>query len=177
MTTKSWCEEISSILDAVERAERALRGRLSRAVPEDDRSLLRALHADLAECRQSAEQAMDRYSMEPFNTYLEGRPLSREQYYVCRARGLDLGTAREVGLVDVDDYDVYRMLCYEDEKSWTYINIHLAPREPIRPGQVTRIGMRFGSAPEECRRRFLRPEQHDFFRDRLPDVYERFRTD
>jgi hypothetical protein len=120
---------------------------------------------------------MDRYSMEPFNTYLEGRPLSREQSYVCRALGLDLGTAREVGLVDVDDYDVYRMLCYEDDRRWAYINIHLVPPEPIRLGPVTRIRMRFGRAPEECRRRFLQPEQHDFFREHLPDVYARFLSD
>jgi hypothetical protein len=51
MTTKSWCGEISSILDTVGRAERALQELLSRAVPGANRSLLGALHAELAECR------------------------------------------------------------------------------------------------------------------------------
>jgi hypothetical protein len=177
MTTPKWCAEIRDILSAIERAERALRDLSPRELPGVDRSLLTALHAELENCRRSADQAFARYSSGPSAKVVAGQPLSREQYYLCRAMGADFGTAREVGLFSLDDYDVFRMLCYEDDERWAYINIHLAPPGPVRPGQVTRRRARFGSAPEECRRRFLRPEQHDFFREHLPDVYDRFLPD
>jgi hypothetical protein len=187
MTTTNWADEIRDILRAIERALRELTSDLwdnttasdvwPRKLPGDAGSLLGTLHAELDQCRQSAHEAFDRYSSGPCANALTGRPLSREQYYLCRAMGADFGTAPEVGLAGLDDYGVYQMLCYEDDERWAYIDIHLAPRKPTRPGPSTRVSARFGRAPKECRRRYLRPEQHDFFREHLPDVYDRFLTD
>ena len=85
--------------------------------------------------------------------------------------GVDFGTARELGLSSIDDdYEVYGMLCYEDNEWIGCINLHLAPRDR----ETEQHALRFGRSPEECRRRFLRPEQDAFFRKHLPDVYARF---
>src|SRR5262249_4305371 len=96
--------------------------------------------------------------------------LTREEYYLCRAMGLDFGTAREGGLAVLDDYEVYRMLCYEDEAWRGYINIYLEPRA----SSPTPLAVRFGRSPAECRRSCLRSDQAAFFREHLPSVYQRF---
>jgi hypothetical protein len=87
--------------------------------------------------------------------------------------GMDFGGAQELGLTELNDYEIYRMLCYEDDQRFGYINVHLTPRD----SEARRASARFGRPPEECRRRYLRPEQLAFFRDRLPDIYERFSDD
>jgi hypothetical protein len=102
--------------------------------------------------------------------FIKGMPLTREEYYLCRAMGVDFGTARELGLSCIDDYEVYGMLCYEDDKWIGYINVHLTSRDR----EAERQALRLGRSPEECRRRFLRPEQDAFFREHLPGVYARF---
>lgn len=186
LSSSKWGDELREILSATDLAEQALRDLhrylwdnvvasdvWPRELPEDLRNCLEALTREIEKCSRAAEKAFERCSSVPINKVLAEVPLSREQYYLCRAMGMDLGTAREVGLIDFDDYQIYRMLCYEDDNRWAYINIHLAPREP----HPTQVAARFGRPPEEFRRRFLRPEQHDFFREFLPDVYKRFRID
>lgn len=183
MANTDWVAEIRNILSTIDRADQALQnvtqwawdnvvGRdvVPRALPEPVKSYLDALQGQLHEVRRAADQAFSRLSSEPSGKALAGLPLTREEYYLCCAMGIDLGTAREVGLVGFDDYEVHQMLCYEDDEWRGYINVHLAPRGP----EPTRVAARFGRCPEECRRRFLRPEQHSFFREHLPVVYRRF---
>jgi hypothetical protein len=142
-------------------------------MPEPLASHLAGLHRDLGRLRELAQALFQRLCSDPSAKLLAGRPLSREDYYLCRAMGVDLGSAQELGLVDLADYDVYRMLYYEDDRRVSYINVHLALRDP----QPERVGAHFGRAPEECRRRYLRSEQVEFFRDRLPAVFVRFSDD
>lgn len=174
-----WAQEIREIsasatraLDAVRMIERQVSG----SAPES-RESLSVLFRALDQVRNAADQAFQRYSSEPAGKWFGGLPLSREQYYVCRAMGVDFGTAREVGLSEWNDYDVYCNLCYEDEKRFVYINIHETPSEVVQledGSAVTTVHMRIGQSPEECKRRCLRPEQQTFFVKYLPDVYARF---
>jgi hypothetical protein len=149
-----------------------------REVPEPLASHLKALAQELDRARGAAAQAFDRYSDGPLEKMLHGWLLSREEYYLCRAMGMDFGTARELGLSEFEDYDVYRMLRYEDDKRLTYINVHevqeTLQKETPPEGVTEKIHLRFGSPPEECKRRYLRPEQQEFFLNYLPRVYARF---
>lgn len=180
MGETTWAEEIRENLNSARRALEAFRKIemwASRNVPEALESHLAALSRELNEVSSNAEQAVERYWAEPMEKVLAGFPLSREQYHICRAMGMNIGTAREVGLSGWDDYEVYRMLLYEDDKQYVYINIHEKPREAVRLEDgsiVSKAHLRFGQSPEECRRRFLRPEQQTFFVEYLPDVYARF---
>jgi len=73
--------------------------------------------------------------------------------------GVEFGTAREVGLLGFDDYEIYRMLCYEDD-------LGKATSRSSGTRDPSRIALRQDSdrPPEECWRRFLKPDQAAFFR-------------
>jgi hypothetical protein len=178
-----WADQLRDLIGAADRASAAVRDIrawawenvvasdvIPRETPEPLQSYLTTLERDLGGMGETARRLFGRLSSEPSGKLLAGRPLSREEYYLVRALGTDFGGAQELGLSDLADYEVYRMLCYEDDQQWSYINVHLSPREP----QAQRIAARLGRPPEECRRRHLRPEQVIFFRDRLPEIYKRF---
>ena len=186
MEEGSWGDQLRHLVDAADQASAALRDVgawacenvvasdvLPRQMPEPLVSHLTTLERGLGTIRELAGALVGRLCSGPSVKLLAGRPLSREEYYLCRAMGVDFGGAQELGLAEFADYEVYRLLCYEDDQRVSYINIHLAPRGP----QQQRVGAQFGRPPEECRRRYLRPEQLAFFRDRLPEVYRRFSDD
>jgi len=186
MEEQPWAVQLRDLLGAADQAATALRGVTSlawenvvagdclpRLMPEPLASHLTALERDLSTIRDTAGKLFSRLCSEPSGDFLRGVPLSREEYYICRAMGVDFGGAQELGLTELADYEVYRLLCYEVDQRFSYINVHLAPRD----AQLRQVGARFGRPPEECRRRYLRPEQLVFFRDRLPDVYRRFSDD
>lgn len=186
MEERPLADQLRDLIGAADRASAAVRDIrawawenvvasdvVPRETPEPLQSYLTGLERDLGETGELARALFDRLSSDPSRKLLSGQPLSREEYYLVRALGVDCGGAQEVGLTDLADYEVYRMLCYEDDQRWSYINVHLPPREP----QPQQVGARFGRAPEECRRRNLRPDQVTFFRDRLPEIYRRFSDD
>ncbi len=186
MANTDWAKEIRDIDSAIDQADQALRDVTDwiwahvvasdvwpRTLPESVASHLDTLHGQLNQIRRAADKAFSRLSSEPSSKAIAGLPLTREEYYLCRAMGADFGTAKEVGLIGFDDYEIYQMLCYEEDSRRCYIDVHLAPRDP----QSTRPAVRGQRSPEECRRRCLRPEQHGFFREHLPGVYERFADD
>lgn len=183
MGEATWTDQLRDLIGAADRAADAARDikawasqeamgsdKLPLEMPETLSSRLTAIERDLGEIGELAGALFARLSVDPSGKLLAGRPLSREQYYLVRALGVDFGGAQEVGLTDLSDYEVYRMLCYEDDQRFSYINVHRSPRDP--PSK--RVGARFGMSPEECRRRYLRPEQVTFFRDRCPEIYQRF---
>ncbi|HEX7114915.1 MAG TPA: hypothetical protein VF193_07270 [Steroidobacter sp.] len=186
MEERPWADQLRDLIGAAERASAAVRyirawvwenvvagDVVPRVMPEPLESHLTGLEHDLGGIGELARALFGRLSSDPSGKLLAGWPLSREEYYLVRALGVDFGGARELGLTDLADYEVYRMLCYEDDDQWSYINVHLRPRER----EPRRIGARFGRPPEECRRRALRSEQVTFFRDRLPEIYKRFSDD
>jgi len=187
---KDGWQEIQSIGESVNKAHNAMgeitqwlyrnvvgNDVLPREMPEPLNANLAALAEELDAVRRAAENASSYFAPGPL-ALLHGLPLSRAEYFIYQARGMEFGTAREVGLSRFDDYYVYQMLCYQDEESRGYINVNLTPIDPNSSTDGVRVvGMRFGRAPEECRRRHLRPEQEHFFRQYLPTVYVRFSED
>lgn len=145
MANTDWVTEVRDILSAIDQADRALRDVTHwiwanvvaddvwpRTLPESVASHLDMLRGQLDQIRRAADEAFSRLSSEPSRKALLGLPMTREEYYLCRAIGVDFGTAQEVGLVGFNDYEIYQMLCYEDDSRRCYINIHLAPRDPTR---------------------------------------------
>ena len=135
---------------------------------------LSVLEDSLAESRALATALFERLCQAPLVGWLQGQPITREQFYLLRADDQPPGSAladpKEQGLSDFDDYDLFRFQWYEEDQEHSYIDIRLAPGHS-GPFRLLR------RAPEECRRRCLRPDQLAFFRDQLPEVFKRFRQD
>jgi hypothetical protein len=119
MEKQAWARELKELIDGVGRARQAgaeLSEVLWREVVADDvrpqelpRSLaspLTLLREELANLERVAGEAFSRYSSVPTAKFWGGHQLTREDYYVLRAMGLDFGSAVEIGLTDVDDYTV-----------------------------------------------------------------------
>lgn len=174
-----WAIEMLSMQDLGENAREALDA-VVHVLDEADtvRDALKSpafqtLHQSINSIRKLASCAEERYRRGPLRTFVAGKKLSPEEYYVLRAQGVSVGSCRELGLIAFDDYDVHEMLCYENDSKWTYINVGEKPRDPA----LTKVGCRIGCSPEECSLKSLRPEQEAFFREYLPHVYERFADD
>ena len=122
----------------------------------------------LEESRALANALFERLCQAPAWGWLQAQPITREQFYLLSAAsGSALGDPKEQGLSDFDDYDLFRFQWYEEDQEHSYIDIRLAPGQSVP----------YRRAPEECRRRCLRPDQLAFFRDQLPEVFKRFRQD
>jgi hypothetical protein len=142
---------------------------LPRKYPEPISSDLNAAHVAAQTIANLAGLLKDRLCAEPTARFLNGWRLTREQYFLLRASGIEFGTAHMLELSPVDEYDLFTNLCYEDPERFAYVNPSLEPRKPR-----DKVGVRFGQPPEELSRAFLRPEQEAFVQRHLPNVYERF---
>jgi hypothetical protein len=182
--TEPWCEELERISASVDRAEEALRELYdwaSRGVGKDvwPRELeasvaapLKRLTTEIEQIRQAERAAFDRYAAMPASKWYRGHSLTHEEYHLFVAHTGPFATAKSLGLFELDDYDVFRLMCYEDEDSYCYIN----PFEQARDHTPGKVGRRIGRPPEELNVTALRPEQHEFFARYLPEVYARFRA-
>ena len=82
-------------------------------------------------------------------------------------------TAKQLGLLEMDDYETFCLMCYEDDDWRGYINPFEAPRDT----SSGRGGRRIGRPQEELKATALRAEQHEFFAKYLPAVYAQFRAE
>ena len=123
-----WATELREILGAVERAADVLRDAkqwlwqnlsASDVIPpqlrEDLKSRLEVLERELDTIRESADSAFERYASEPSRKLLTRSPLTREEYYVYRAMGVE-----QLGPTNLDDYEAYhreisRTLAQQDD--------------------------------------------------------------
>jgi hypothetical protein len=135
-------------------------------LPEELRSSLDALGTALRELTDGIGEGLDRVLWRPFGKLLNGRLLSREEYYLIRAMGVDFG----VVVSESDDYEQFRMLHVQTKEESFYINFGGAPRDP----SSHRVAARFGKPPEEVDVSDLRPAQRRFFQKHRSDHYARF---
>ena len=70
-----------------------------------------------------------------------------------------------------DDFGFLDHLWYEGDNRSCFIIPSLVRHDP----KSGRVGLRFGSPPEELHLKHLRPEQRTFFEQHLPDVVRRFK--
>ncbi len=137
-----------------------------RDMPADLKPSLDSLNVALKALTEALRDAFNRFSSDPTAKFVQGRPLTQEEYYLIRAMGVDFGTV----LAGIDPYDQFRMLQVKTTNGSCYINVDARPRDPS--SQETEG--RFGRPPEEVDLRDLTPEQRRFFREKRADVYARF---
>ncbi|HEX5436477.1 MAG TPA: hypothetical protein VFW98_04930 [Gemmatimonadaceae bacterium] len=141
--------------------------------PRELAPAIESLRAALENIRRARSDAFERFVTGPLERFVRGFELTAEQYYLLGAMGAIRGTAKDLGLSPVDDFEAFALLHYEDNDWEGYINPSLQPRVP----GSDKAGLRFGRSPEELPRARLRPEQSEFFRRYLPEVFARFRED
>jgi hypothetical protein len=154
---------------------------LPQALPEDLKPIIERLTERLAQVRSAACEAFENLSARPAAKFLRGERLTRTEYYLLTAAGIfKEGGSKALGLSPYDDYDTFSFLHYEDEKRITYIDPSEKPFDPPRevsPGKfVQHVHPRLGIPPEEARLDALRPEQREFFKQHLPEIYKRFKS-
>ena len=68
-----------------------------------------------------------------------------------------------------NDYEKYLMLLYQDDERQGFIN-------PARvPAKLDKLGLSVGIPPEDVRASHLSVTQREFFKTRLPEVWQRFK--
>jgi len=96
--------------------------------------------------------------------------ITRQQYWLLRAAGLTFPTAKDLGICNVDDYEVYRNSIYEDD-------VMVCLMDPNEKTGSTKIRIRLAMSPEELNIKNLRPKQKEFFKRNRPDVLERMQKE
>jgi hypothetical protein len=105
--------------------------------------------------------------------------LTAQQYFLLRARGFELFTAKQLGISPVGDYECYRMCVYKNEQAVCFMDPDETPEVKTVDNKTghKRIRIRLAHSPEECELKHLRPEQREFFTKHRPDVLERMKAD
>jgi hypothetical protein len=182
---KSWLDDGNEIATDIDVALDALRFTsdwLWRNVVADDvwpRQMPEELAVALEKMDGALRAAKDfaRYPGEHVaSKFLAARVMTRDEFYTLCALGG--GPPFNVsGLCPFDEYEIYTFFCYEDDEQWTYINPDKKPPTPstLSLGVVVKLVGGFGIAPEEVRISFLHPDEREFFRKYLPEVFARFK--
>lgn len=105
--------------------------------------------------------------------------ITEREYHLTRAAGFKLVTAKGLGICPLDDFDVYRMCVYEDDKMVCFLNPDESPKVKTvdKKTGVTHIRLRIARSPEELEAKHLGPEQRQFFTKYRPDVLARLKGD
>lgn len=180
MSDSKWCDELVAVRTQAEEAEAAAarlrdwlwrnvvaHDVLPRALPEEVQACLQTLSDKLSAVKVAQQEAFERYLDGPAQKFFAGRRLSREEYYLVAAMAGPWATASQLGLLPFDDYALFELMYYEDDERRCYIN----PDLKFKPGRAGG----FGKPPELLKAVALRPEQHEFFAEFMPEVYRRFR--
>jgi hypothetical protein len=137
---------------------------------DEFQDLLPSLIRHMKRIRRIANTINGRMVRNPGRKLLRGETLTEQEYFFLRTGGVHLNTAHQLGLSPLDEYAIYRHLCYEDDKVICCVNPEPMPEKA--PENVIRV--RMGKAPEELHDTHLRPEQRDFFEEHLPGLWARF---
>ena len=114
-------------------------------------------------------------------SFLGGKRLDREQFYILLATGCIEWTNKTVGLSDFDDFELFDLLRYEAKGQSGYI--YLAPDidyvPDVEPDDwaftfMARTYRKAIFAPETIQWSSLSPRQRSFFEKHLPEVVGRF---
>ncbi len=111
---------------------------LPREMPEPLESWLSALSEAIDGVRRAISEAHARYSSDPSATFLRGRRLTREEYYIIRVMGIDFGSAKQLELFEFEDYELFSLLCAETDAAVFYINGQEEAGEPGIDGLLGR---------------------------------------
>ena len=117
-------------------------------------------------------------------TFLSGKKLTRDQFYILLASESIEWTNKTLGLSDFEDFELIELLRYEgkDRKGYIYLadDIDDVPTEAVDDWYLQFLTSTYRKAiipPEDIHWSDLRPEQRSFFEKYLPDAVGRFLRD
>lgn len=138
------------------------------SLPPEVADSLQRLSAAIEAARDASTQAFERFSSHPIQKCFTGKKFTEEEFYILRGMGVIRDMAKNLGLSEMSDYEALSMLYYEDDEGHGYIN---PGEEPLAKG---RLKWRWGIVPETVRIKFLRKDQEEFLRRKIPSLYGRF---
>jgi hypothetical protein len=143
----------------------------------DLRPLLHRLRNQIREICGDAGWLHETICVAPIRTAfsLNRMNITEQQYWFLRAAGLELFTAKTLGIAPLSDYEVYQNCVYEDDEIVCFVDPDETPEvETVhKKTGSTSIRIRLAHSPEECKLRHFRPEQKRFFAKYRPDVLAR----
>jgi hypothetical protein len=114
-------------------------------------------------------------------SFLAGKRLDREQFYVLLATECVEWTNKNIGLSDFDDFELFDLLRHEtkDQKGYIYLAPDIDDLPQVDPDDWTldflsRTYRKAIIAPEAIEWHRLTPRQRSFFQKYLPTVIRRF---
>jgi len=117
-------------------------------------------------------------------TFLGGKKLSRDQFYILLASESIEWTNKTLGLSDFEDYELMELLRYEgnDRQGYIYLGTDIddLPKAAVDDWYLQFLTSTYRKAiipPEEIRWIELSDEQRSFFEKYLPDAADRFLHD
>lgn len=117
-------------------------------------------------------------------TFLSGKKLSRDQFYILLASECIEWTNKHLGLSDFEDFELMELLRYEgdDRQGYIYLgdDIDDVPNDAVDDWYLQFLTSTYRKAiipPEDIRWSDLRSEQRSFFEKYLPDAVGRFLGD
>jgi len=185
--TRLWPEGMAILHNMVEKAQEVHRTldqviREHREAGADVDKACELLGEILSDISSQENMLRDKLCMQPLAAIAgASRVPSEQEYLSLRMMGVLPGTAKVLGLTNVDDHEAFGHLFYEDDKHYCLINPWEDPQPHELPGASMegpyRVRSRVGKPPELCSLDSLRPEQKEFFRRHLPTVLARFKKD
>ena len=146
---------------------------------KDVQPLLQRVKKAMEQIQMEADRLHEEMCLVPVRTMfsMDRLKLSKQQYWLLRAAGVEIFTAKRLGICPVDDYDVYRNCIYEDDKRVFFVDPNETPNmeTPDKEARVIRVRARIACSPEETALQHYRPEQKRFFSKYRPDVLARAR--
>ena len=139
-------------------------------------SLFEQIDQNLKTIERVSTDLFLRFFKAPVEKFLLGYALTREEFYLLMAMDVDLPiiSAKMLDLSSWDGYEFFRLFRYENDLVRCYINPGINETELTNEAGVKSLGLKFGHFPEVLDRDGLRPEQHEFFKTKLPELYARF---
>ncbi len=158
-----------------------------RLLPEETvtqvRSSLAALSKSLEQTAKMFSGIADAQSLAVL-TFLGGKKLSRDQFYILLASESIEWTNKTLGLSDFEDYELMELLRYEgnDRQGYIYLGTDIddLPKAAVDDWYLQFLTSTYRKAiipPEEIRWIELSDEQRSFFEKYLPDAADRFLHD
>lgn len=172
-----WCSDLCVLIEQIEGATQNLED-FEKEFAEDvkTRDADKSLRHQLQEIRFTAGKIKEKLCHTWTLKFAAHEPLSEQEFYLMLASGINFWSAKELGISQVSDYDLFLNCCYEDDRSRTYIMpTEKPPFEWVDKKTGSRkVKIRLGRAPEEIRLEALSPKQRHFFEKHAQHILERF---
>jgi hypothetical protein len=139
--------------------------------------LLQQIWKMMEEIQRGADHIYEEIVSIPLSTMcsVNRLQLTKEQFYLTRAAGIDLFNPKRLGICTVDDFEVFKYCIYENSEGVGFMDPNEKPVKKLKLKKTgkSHIRLRLSCSPEETCLENYRPEQIRFFKEFRPDVIAR----